>query len=85
MKPTERDEILVRLDERVKDIREDTLPKIEQHLERINSRLDKHGDEIVRIGTLQKERNKPSKKSIAGYIIGGIAIVVALFKAFTGS
>lgn len=79
-----RDELLIRLDERVKDMREDALPKIEKHLEKINGHLDNHADRIITVETLQKERNKPSKKSIAGWVSGAIAIAVALWKAFTG-
>ena len=79
-----RDELLVRLDERVKDIREDTLPKIEKHLEKINNHLDDHSKRITITETLQKERNKPSKKVMAGWVSGALAIAVALWKAFTG-
>ena len=83
--PEKRDDLLIRLDERVGFIREEALPKMEDHLMKINNRLDKHGAEIVRIGTLQKERNTPSKKTIGSIIAGAIALVVALWKAFTGS
>ena len=85
MKAEERDQILIRLDERVFHIREKSLPKIEEHLEKINGHLDDHSKRITVTETLQKERNKPSKKSIAGYITGGTAIVIALWKAFIGN
>jgi len=80
-----RDELLVRLDERVKAIKDDTLPKIETHLEKINGHLDNHSSRITVTETLQKERNRPSKKIMAGYISGAVALAVALWKAFLGS
>jgi len=79
-----RDELLIRLDERVLYIREESLPKIEEHLGKINSHLDDHSKRITVTETLQKERNKVSKKSIAGWSSGAIAIAVALWKAFAG-
>lgn len=79
--PTARDELLLRLDQKVQD----SLPRIEKHLERINNHLDDHSKRITITETLQKERNKPSKKSIAGWVSGAIAIAVALWKAFIGS
>lgn len=79
MKPAERDELLIRIDQKVQD----SLPKIEKHLDKINNHLDDHSKRITVTETLQKERNKPSKKSMAGFISGGIAIMVALWKAFT--
>lgn len=82
--PAARDELLIRLDERVFHIREKSLPKIETHLEKINNHLDDHSHRLTKVETLQKERNKPGKKTVAGYITGGAAIVVALWKAFTG-
>ena len=79
MKPQERDELLIRIDQKVQD----SLPKIEKHLEKINGHLDNHSKRITITETLQKERNKPSKKMVGGYISGAIAIAVALWKAFT--
>jgi len=81
MKPEERDDLLIRIDQKVQD----SLPRIEKHLEKINGHLDDHSKRITVTETLQKERNKPSKKSIAGYTSGGIAIAVAIWKAFFGS
>jgi len=81
MKVSERDEMLIRIDQKVMD----SLPKIERHLEKINGHLDDHSKRLTITETLQKERNKPSKKSMVGYSSGAIAIAVALWKAFTGS
>lgn len=78
MKPVERDELLIRVDQTIKD----SLPRIESHLDKINGRLDKNALDINTITTLQKERNKPSKKSIAGWASGAVAIAVALWRAF---
>ena len=78
--PTNR-ELLIRLDQKVQD----SLPKIEKHLDKINGHLDDHSKRITITETLQRERNKTSKKTYAGYISGMIAIVVALWKAFTNT
>ena len=74
-------ELLIRLDQKVQD----SLPKIEKHLEKINGHLDDHSKRITVTETLQKERNKTSKKTYAGYVSGIIAIAVALWKAFTNT
>ena len=79
MKPAERDELLIRIDEKVHN----SLPKIEKHLEKINDHLDDHSKRIVVVETLQKERNKLTKKTMAGYTSAGIALIVALWRAFT--
>ncbi len=81
MKVTERDEMLIRIDQQVQDF----LPRIESHLLKINGHLDDHSKRITVTETLQKERNKPNKKTMAGYASGIIAIAVALWKAFTGN
>ena len=80
MKPSERDEIIIRIDQKVQD----SLPKIEKHLDKINGHLDDHSKRLTTVEVLQKERGKPSKKTIGGYLTGGTAIVVALWKAFVG-
>ncbi len=87
MKATERDELLIRIDQKVQDF----LPRIEEHLEKINGHLDDHSyrlkqaeDDIKTDRLLAKERNKPSKKSIAGSGSIVVAVIVALWKAFTG-
>ena len=63
---------------------EGDIPVIKGHLEKINSHLDDHSKRITVVETLQKERNRISKKALSGYISGGVAIVVALWKAFWG-
>lgn len=80
MKASERDELLIRIDQKVQD----SLPRIENHLDEINGHLDDHSKRITITETLQKERNKPSKKTLGGYAAGVVAIAVALWKAFTG-
>jgi len=84
MKAAERDELLVRLDERTRNIYKLTEAQ-EAHLGKINSHLEDHSRRITVTETLQKERHKPDKKTIGGYITGAVAIAVALWKAFTGS
>ena len=78
--PGQRDELLIRLDQKVQD----SLPRIETHLEKINGHLDDHSFRLRTVEVRQQERNKPSKKSIAGYVSGGVAIVIALWKSFYG-
>ncbi len=81
MKPSERDELLIRIDQKVMD----SLPKIESHLQKINGHLDDHSKRLTIVEIKQEERNKPSKKTLGGYgaMIGALA--VALWKAFYGS
>ncbi len=62
---------------------EGDIPEIKGHLKNLNSHLEDHSKRITITETLQKERHKPSKKIIGGYISGAIAVVVALWKAFT--
>ena len=76
--------VLSSLETHITYIKED-LGEIKEHLGKINNHLDDHSKRITITETLQKERNKPSKKSIAGFISGGLAIAVALWKAFAGS
>ena len=54
-------------------------------LSKINGHLDDHSKRITVTETLQKERNKTSKKTIGAWLSGAIAIAVALWKAFTGN
>lgn len=81
MKPTERDELIIRIDQQVRD----SLPRIESHLEKINGHLNDHSKRITVTETLQKERNRASKKAIGGYISASVAIAVALWRAFTNT
>ena len=78
MKATERDGLLIRLDQTVQD----SLPRIEKNQEKIFEHLEDHSKRLVVVETLQKERNKTSKKTIGGYASGVVAIAVALWKAF---
>ena len=79
MKPSERDELLGRLDERTRNTYR-LVEKQEKHLERINNKVEEHTIAIAR----QDERNRPSKKTLSGYGAMVAALVVALWKAFTG-
>jgi len=82
MKAAERDDLLIRLDERTNNIYKLTEAQ-ERHLKEINGYLLDHSKRITITETLQKERNKVSKKSIGGWISASVAIAVALWKAFT--
>ncbi len=79
MKPKERDDLLVRLDERTSNIWTLT-EKQEEHLEKINNHLDDHSKRLVIAETQIKERTtspvvkKMSKKAKTGY--SGIALTV---------
>jgi len=76
MKAAERDELLIRIDQKVQD----SLPKIEEHLEKINGHLDDHSYRI----TTMEAKQKVSKKAITGYVTGGFALVAALWKTYFG-
>jgi len=77
MKAAQRDELLIRIDERVKNINEKTEQQ-EQHLAKINDHLDSHEHRLTVVETKQKM----SKKQIAGYISGAAAVAAALAKSF---
>ncbi len=86
--PTARDELLIRLDQKVQD----SLPRIEDHLEKINGHLDDHSyrikqaeDDIDTERLLAKERRRTSKKTLAGYASVITAVFIALWKSFIGS
>ncbi len=83
MKASERDELLGRLDERTRNTYT-LMEKQEKHLDKLNGRLDGYSMRLTTVEVLQKERGKPSKKTIGGYLTGVTAIVVALWKAFVG-
>jgi len=82
MKPAERDELLVRMDERIKNIDVKT-GRQEAHLEAINGHLENHSKRLTIVETLQRERNTPSKKNIGVITSVMVAVVVALWRAFT--
>ena len=81
MNASERDELLSRIDQKVRD----SLPRIEGSLEKINVQIDTHSLAINTHKIKQDERLKPSKKSIAGWVSGAAALAAALWKAFLGS
>lgn len=87
MKPKERDDLLIRLDERTNNIWTLT-EKQEEHLAKINDHLDDHSKRLVIAETQIKERTispvvkKMSKKAMTGY--GGIAITVITLLYYLG-
>ncbi|KKL98834.1 hypothetical protein LCGC14_1820460 [marine sediment metagenome] len=48
----------------------------------IKLHLEDHSYRLRTVEVRQDERNKPSKKAIAGYVSGAVAIVIALVKSF---
>lgn len=74
--------VLSTLETHISYIKED-IGEIKEHLSKINGHLDDHADRLITVEVKQEERNKPSKKSIAGWVSGAIAIAIALWKAFT--
>ena len=81
MNQSERDELIFRMSQQC----EDFFPRIEAHLGKINGHLDDHSKRLTIVEVKQEERNKLSKKSIAGISSGIIAVAIALWKAFLGS
>ncbi|KKK82142.1 hypothetical protein LCGC14_2806380 [marine sediment metagenome] len=79
MKEGERDELLIRLDERTKQTLELTHQQ-ETHLNKLNSSIQQHAIDIA----VLKDR-KTSKKAISGYSAAIFGLLVALWKSFTGS
>ena len=79
MNVKDRDELLIRTDERVGQLL-DLTQKQEEHLFRINSTIQKHDRDIAVI----KAQRKMGKKELGG--IGAVVtgLIVALWKAFTG-
>ncbi len=71
------------IDTHMEYVRED-LGEIKDRLTTINGHLDDHSKRITITETLQKERNKPNKKTLGGYSAGVVGLVVALWKAFSG-
>mgnify|MGYP001572882532 CR=1 FL=1 len=72
MNDEQRDELLIRIDERVKDIKEEELPKITGHLERLNNSVSAHS---VDIGSLKEKASFQWK--VVCIIIGGSGAVGA--------
>ena len=76
MNTGERDNLLIRLDERTKQNLELT-EKQEIHLDKLNTSVQKHAVDIA----VLKDR-KVSKKAIGGSVAASIGIIIALIKAF---
>lgn len=93
MRPGERDDLLIRMDERVKALKdgeEGDIPEIKSHLKAINGHLDDHSKRITegegerkRIEQKIEERtiSKVSKKAVACYGGGTIVVVSTLVLA----
>ena len=79
MKPSERDIMLARLDERVGNILVLT-EKQGVHLEKINGHLEEHSKRILTM----EVSSKTSKKVIGGYVSMVMALIAALWKSYFG-
>ncbi len=71
MKPAERDELLIRIDQKVQD----SLPRIETHLGEINGHLADHSKRLTTVEVKQEERFTPSKKLKTGATSAIVLIV----------
>ena len=80
MKPRERDDLLIRLDEKVNNIWTLT-EKQEQHLAKINGHLEDHSKRLVTVETQVNERtqSKISKKAMAGISGGTLAVATIVY------
>lgn len=79
MLPAERDELLIRIDEKVK-----ALPKMEHHLEKINGHMEDHSKRITVIEVerkVEKEKQRVSKKAKVGYGTGVLSIMFLVVNA----
>ena len=70
MKPAERDDLLIRLDERTRNIWTLT-EKQENHLSKLNDRTSRNATDIA----IVNEKTRTSKKAIAGYSGGGLLLL----------
>jgi len=79
MKPTERDDLLIRLDERTNNIWTLT-ERQEEHLAKINNHLGDHSKRITVVETRVDERTtaKLGKKTIWGISGGGVLLLATL-------
>ena len=85
MNPEERDELVRETHQAVLGIKGTDDKGMVGDIKEIKAHLDNHSSRLTIVEVKQEERNKPSKKSIAGYASGIAAIAVALWKAFSGS
>jgi hypothetical protein len=88
LKQSERDELLLRLDERVRDLKESDVPEIKLHLSKINGTLLKHSDDIsaLKITTYGKNGDEGLcgiVRNNRGWIIK-LVIIVAFISALIG-
>ena len=79
MKAAERDELLIRVDERTLQL-VDISTKQEGHLDRLNGSVQKN---ITDIAVLQTQR-KMNKKEAGGIGVVVTGMIIALWKSFTG-
>jgi len=64
---------------------EGDIPVIKRRQAQFFSHFDDHSKRITIMETRMEKHEKPSKKAMAGWISGVIAVGVALWKAWTGN
>ncbi len=79
MKPKDRDDLLIRIDERTNNIWRVTEAQ-EKHLEKLNGHLDNHSKRLTVVETKVDERTiaKLGRKTIWGISGGGILLLATL-------
>ena len=85
MKPAERDKIIQETHQALLGIPGTEDFGLVGDVKEVKADVKKINNRVTTVEALQEERNKPSKKTVAGYISVGAALAVALWKAFTGS
>ena len=85
MKPAERDKLTQETHQALLGIPGTEDKGLVGDVKEIKAHIEDHSKRLTIVEVKQEERNKPSKKSIAGFATGGLAIVVALWKAFMGN
>ena len=78
MKSAERDELLIRMDERQRQMKDEDLPEINGHLKKLNGHLDDHSKRLVTLETRAEEKEKASgsKLKTTGKYAGIISAVI---------
>jgi len=61
---------------------EGDITEIKNDIKTLTAYVHKQSEKLAIVETLQKERNRPSKKSVAGWVSGSLALAAALWKSF---
>ena len=85
MKPAERDKLTQETHQALLGIPGTEEKGLVGDVKEIKGHLEDHSKRLTVVETLQKERNRPSKKALTGYIGGVIAMIVTAWRAFLGN